>query len=157
MKELLGLLFLICFSVVTFYLAITKQIDFKLTVVFLLFSLGGAFLIPNHDIIKRVKYKDIEIETFERKVTQIKNDALEEIRKDVEKQKKSLAQLAEIATKMAFILADGSGRYGGFPEPHLRQIKVYKASISDYLDPNLDKEINQTIKRLEQEIKKPPE
>jgi len=154
MKELIGLLFLVCFATVTVYLAASKQIDFKMTVAFLLFCLAGAFLIPNHDIIKRIKYDVFEVETFERRVTQIKENAIEEMRKDVENQKKSLALLAETATKMAFVLADGSGRWGGFPEPHLRQIKAYQASIKDYLSPNLDKEIDETIRRLEQEIKK---
>ena len=155
MKEVIGLLFLVCFTIVTIYLAASKQIDFKMTVAFLLFCLAGAFLIPNYDVIKRIKYDVFEVETFERQVTDIKQTAIEEIRKDVDNQRKSLVLLAETATKMAFVLADGSGRFGGFPDPHLRQIKAYQASIKDYLSPNLDKEIDQTIRRLDEECKKP--
>ena len=120
---------------------------------FLLFCLAGAFLIPNYDFIKHIKYKDFELDTFEHRVTQIKETAIEEIQRDVENQKKSLARLAETETKMAFVLADGSGRFGGFPELHLRQIRAYQASIKDYLSPDLDKEIDETIRRLDQEIK----
>ena len=154
MKELIGLLFLVCFTIVVIYLAVSKKIDFKMTVAFLLFCFAVTFSIPNYDIIKRIKFDVLEVEIFERKVAQIKKDAIQEIQKDVENQKKSLALIAETAIKMAFVLADGLGRYGGFPKPHLRQIKAYQASIKDYINPNLDKEIDQTIKRLNLEIKK---
>jgi len=38
MKELIGLLFLVCFAIVTIYLATSNQTDFKMTVAFFLFS-----------------------------------------------------------------------------------------------------------------------
>ena len=99
MKEIICILFLVCFGVVTLYLSVKKQIDTKLTAFFLIFSLLGSFLIANYDIIKKVKYKDLEIETFERKVTHIKEGAIEEIRSDVENQKHSLATVADTLTK----------------------------------------------------------
>jgi hypothetical protein len=154
MKELIALSFLVCFAIVTIFLTASKRIDFKTTVAFLLFCLGGAFLIPNHDIIKRVRYDVFEVETFERQVTQIKQNALDEVRRDVANQKKSLSLLAETAIKIAYVLADGSGRLGGMPESHMKQIKVYQASMKDFLSPNLDKEIDQTMRRLEREIEK---
>lgn len=153
MKEIICILFLVCFGVVTLYLSVKKQIDTKLTAFFLIFSLLGSFLIVNYDIIKKVKYKDLEIETFERKVAQIKEGAIEEIRSDVENQKRSLVTVADTLTKMAFVLADGSGRLGGFPEPHMKKIQEYRTSLKQYTDPNLDKEIKRTIQNLDIEIK----
>ena len=153
MKEILGLLFPVCIAVTTIYLSVTKRIGTKLTVIFLIFSLVSGFLIANYDVIKKVKYKDVEIETFERKVTQIKEDAIDDIRSDVEKQKRSLATVADTLTKMTYILADGSGRYGGIPAAHLKKIQEYRMSLQDYTDPNLDKEIEHTIQNLDLQIK----
>ena len=157
MKEIIALLFLLCVTVITFYLSVTKQIDTKLTAIFLGFSIIGGFLMANHDLIKKVRYKDMEIETFQSQVTQIKKEAIDDIHKDVENQKKALTNVAETMTKMAFVLADGSGRWGGFPESHLKQIQEYRASLHQYIDPNLDKEISQTLHNLEMQNKKKQE
>ncbi len=90
MKEILALLFSVCFAIGTFYLATTKKIDLKITMVFLVFTLIGGLLIANYDIIKRIKWKDVEIETFERRVTEVKEQALEEIRKKAEQERRRL-------------------------------------------------------------------
>lgn len=90
MKEIIALIVFLSFAIVTIYLATTKQIDAKLTIVFIIFSLLAGFLIANYDFIKRFKWKDVELETFQRDVTTVKEQALDEIRKEVEDQKQSI-------------------------------------------------------------------
>lgn len=90
MKEILGLLFLVCVTVVTIYLAVTKQIETKNVIGFLVFAALGSFCIANYDLIKRFRWKDVEIETFERRVTSVKQEALDEINKQVQDHKESI-------------------------------------------------------------------
>ncbi len=90
MKELVALLFLVCIGGATFYFSITKRLDFKVMVSFLIFSLAGGILIANYDIIKKLKWGDVEIETFERRVTEVKEQAVGEIRKEAEQQRRRL-------------------------------------------------------------------
>ena len=90
MKEFLALLFLICFGAATLYFSITRKLDRITTVSFLIFSLAGGILIANHDIIKKLKWGNAEIETFERRVTEVKEQAMEEIRQEAEQQRRRL-------------------------------------------------------------------
>lgn len=90
MKEIFALLFFICFAGGTFYLTTTRKIDLKTTMAFLVFTLIGGLSIANYDIIKKVKWKDVEIETFERQVTEVKGQALEEIRREAEQSRRRL-------------------------------------------------------------------
>jgi methyl-accepting chemotaxis protein len=99
MKEILALLFIICFGVVTVYLAAIKQINGKICAVFFTFALSGGFVIANHDLIKRIKWKNVEIETFERSVTLIKQQAIDEIKNDVEQHKESIKLLVANANE----------------------------------------------------------
>lgn len=90
MKEILGLLFLICLTVVAIYLTVTKQIETRHLVALLLFAALASFGIANYDFIKRFRWKDVEIETFERQVTAVKQEALDEIKKQVQESKESI-------------------------------------------------------------------
>jgi hypothetical protein len=102
MKELLALLFIICFGVATFYFSIIRRLDRITTVSFLIFSLAGGISIANYDIIKKLKWENklgnVEIETFERRVTEVKEQAVEEIRQEAEQQRRRLilAQLRQL-------------------------------------------------------------
>jgi len=49
MKEILGLLFLVCVSAVTIHLSATKQIEWKLTLVFFAVGLAGGFMIARFE------------------------------------------------------------------------------------------------------------
>jgi hypothetical protein len=64
MKELVALLFLVCFGGATFYFSIIKKLDSKTAVSFLIFSLASGISIANYDIIKKLKWGDVEIETW---------------------------------------------------------------------------------------------
>jgi hypothetical protein len=154
MKEIIALFLFLCITGITLYTSITKQIDAKLTIIFLCFSVISGLSIANYDVIQKVSFQGMEIQTFKGQVTKIKQEAIDDIRRDVESQKKALTDVAGTMTKMAFVLADGSGRWGGFPETHLKQIQQYRASLHQYIDPNLDKEISQTLLSLEMQIKK---
>lgn len=93
MKEIVALLFGGCLTVITVYLAVRKNIDTKLTTVFLVFALGGGLGIANFDLIKSFKGMGVELETYERQVETIKTDALDEIETTVEGHKESIRLL----------------------------------------------------------------
>ncbi len=90
MKEIIALIVFLSFAIVTIYLATTKHINTKLAIIFCLFSLLAGFLVANYDFIKKFKWKDLELETFERDVTTVKEKALDEIRKEIGDQKQSI-------------------------------------------------------------------
>lgn len=93
MKVTIAILFGICVTIFTLYLIVTKQIDSKMSVVLFLFALIGGLGIANYDIIKRIKWQGLELETYERKVRDIKDDALREIEHEVSNHKESIAML----------------------------------------------------------------
>ena len=93
MKETIAILFGICLTIFTLYLIVTKQIDSKMSVVLFLFALIGGLGIANYDLIKRIKWKGLELETYERKVQDIKDGALQEIEQEVANHKQSIALL----------------------------------------------------------------
>ena len=114
MQEIIALLVLLSFAIVTFYLAVTKQIDGKLALLFLAFSLFAGFGIANYDLTKRGKWKDFEFEAFEQKVKETKESAIDEIRREVSTQKQNLettkndiAKISSLMFKMAFVDTHG--------------------------------------------------
>lgn len=97
MQEILGLLFLVGFAITAIYLVVAKRIDLGAFVALLVFAFAGAFGIANYDFIKRLRWKDVEIETFERRVTTVKQEALDDINKQVRAQKDSIQLLISAA------------------------------------------------------------
>jgi len=93
MQETIAIFFGLCLIIFTLYLIITKKIDWKISAVLLVFALIGSLGIANYDIIKRIKYKDIELETYERQVQTLKEDVLQEIKRDVVNHKDSISLL----------------------------------------------------------------
>lgn len=73
---------------------------------------------------------------------------------EINTSKEEIKKIANTIVKMSYILADGSGRWDGIPEEHLAQIKKYRESLKEYLDPNLDQDVQKTISQLDEQIKK---
>jgi septal ring factor EnvC (AmiA/AmiB activator) len=90
MKEVVALIIFLVFSIFTIRLAISNKIGAKLTSIFLIFAILAGITIANHDVIKKLKWKDMEIETFERDVVRIKEKAIEELESEIKKQKESI-------------------------------------------------------------------
>lgn len=65
-----------------------------------------------------------------------------------EEAKKDVADLAENMTKLAYVIIDGSGRWGGVPKQHINKINEYKNALKKYLPPTIDDEIKKTLKDL---------
>jgi hypothetical protein len=96
-KEIIALLIFICVATVTIYLSVIKHIDTRLTVILLAFSILGGLAAANFDVIRRFKWKEFEIEAFEHQVTSVKEEALQEMRKQVQEQKDATALLVRDA------------------------------------------------------------
>ena len=99
MKEIIALIIFLSFSIITVYLAVNNQISESLTCIILGFSILSGLAIANYDIVKKFKWKYMEIETFERKVDKIKKDALDKIEKEVDKHKNRITDLTIEANK----------------------------------------------------------
>jgi hypothetical protein len=93
MKDIIALLFLICVAVIVIYLCVKKEIGNVITISLLIFSVVGALAISNHDVIKRFSWGEVEIETYERKIADIKDKAIKEINNEIAKQKESIEKL----------------------------------------------------------------
>ncbi|MGA3014082.1 MAG: hypothetical protein ABSD71_08605 [Bacteroidales bacterium] len=93
MKEVIALIFLCLFSGYTVYLTINKRINTVITTVFLSFSLFASIVISNYDLIKTIKWKDFQLETFQHDVNVLKDNAINEIKKEVNDQKQSIVLL----------------------------------------------------------------
>ena len=83
MKDIIALIVFLSLTFFFIYLAVEKRIGVGLTIVFLTFAILSGLSISNSDIVKRLKWKGLEIETFERQVEQVKNDAIESIKNEV--------------------------------------------------------------------------
>lgn len=104
MREIVALLFLISLALVAVYLNDRRPIEFRAFVALLVFAAVAAFGIENYDFIKRLRWKDVEIETFERRVTTVKQEALDEINKQVSDQKDSIRLLISNANDTRSLL-----------------------------------------------------
>lgn len=101
MKEIIGLLVFICIAIVAIYLSVAKRIDYKLTLVLLLFSILAGFTVANYDIIKRLKWGDFELETAKKELEGVKNYAIQEIKGEVKTQKESMELVIRDANSIA--------------------------------------------------------
>lgn len=97
MKEVIALIIFSSFAIVTFYLAGTKQIGPALTSIFLVFSILAGLGAANYDLVKKLEWKSLKIETFERKVNEIADDAILRIQDEVERQSTTIKNLTENA------------------------------------------------------------
>jgi hypothetical protein len=93
MKDLIALLFTMGFAIAAIILCIKKKVNNIITISILFFSITLGFVISNHDVIKRLKLKEVEIETYERQVVDIKNKAIDEIKGEISVQKKSIEKV----------------------------------------------------------------
>jgi alkylation response protein AidB-like acyl-CoA dehydrogenase len=75
-------------------------------------------------------------------------------RQTADQLKKDIVIVAANVTKMAFIVADGSSRFGGIPDEHLRAIRRYENSIRTYLPPDIDTDIKNTIHDLDEQTRR---
>ncbi len=89
MKDVIALIISILIAIAAVTLVVRKQITNKFATGLLVFSLAAGFLISNYDFVKRLKWMNLEVETFEREVTTVKEKAMDEI-EDVQDQKESI-------------------------------------------------------------------
>jgi len=93
MENIIAIIIFIIISTIAIYLSIKKQIDNKLTSILLCFAFFSGFGIANYDIIQKIKFGTIEVETARKEINDIKESALKDISKDIEEQKESIRLL----------------------------------------------------------------
>lgn len=80
-----------------------------------------------------------------------------EVRQQLAKTNAQVNDISKVVStllKINAITVDGSGRYDGVPPEHTQKIKEYQASLADYIEEDLSKEIDSTIEQLNKEINK---
>jgi hypothetical protein len=66
--------------------------------------------------------------------------------------KNEISEIAGATIKIAYILADGSGRWGGMPDEHMNKIKEYEKNIEKYFSGDLHGEIKKALDDVNQSI-----
>lgn len=73
---------------------------------------------------------------------------------EANKAKESVSKIATVLLKISYIIADGSSRFGGIPKEHINKIKECQESIKEFLDKDLELEIEKNIQELNKKINK---
>ena len=89
----------------------------------------------------------------ERRATEQLRNETEQLRNETKELRNEISSVAANVTKMAYVVADGSSRWDGFPPQHLEVIKTYQAAMTAVLPADLEKEIASTLNDLEQKIR----
>ena len=118
MQVIIGIIFIISFVILSIILHIKKKIAPTVTIALLLFSILGGFAIANIDIIERVKWKDVEVETYERQVADIKDRAINELKNEIAVQKESIenviANAEKLKNQLYLVEYQGIGDYANY-------------------------------------------
>ncbi len=93
MKLLVGLAVFFMMAGFTFYLAGTQRIHAFVTAVLLTFSLLSGLVIANYDWLERLRFEVPGLQVYQDQVVKIREEATQELRNEVEKQKKELSDL----------------------------------------------------------------
>jgi septal ring factor EnvC (AmiA/AmiB activator) len=93
MKLLVGLAVFFMMAGFTFYLAGTQRIHALVTAVLLSFSLLSGFVIANYDWLERLRFEVPGLQLYEDRVLRIREEAIQELRGEVERRKKELSDL----------------------------------------------------------------
>src|SRR5262249_52021068 len=75
-------------------------------------------------------------------------------RRAVESLRKDIGVVAANVTKMAFVLADGSNRFGGMSDFHLAAIRRYEEAMRVYLPPDGDADIAKILRERDDQIRR---
>jgi hypothetical protein len=80
------------------------------------------------------------------------NIGIEEARKEIETSKKEISTVATTLLKITYLVADGSGRWGGMPQEHLDEIRKLQSSLHNYLPEDLEKDVQKRVALLNEQI-----
>jgi chromosome segregation ATPase len=101
MKALLALLFGITITAISIYLHVGKSIDRKAMSIMFALAIIGGLAIANYDVLKRWKGLGIEMETAREQITEVKSDAINEIKKEVGVHKEAISVLMRSANELS--------------------------------------------------------
>jgi hypothetical protein len=81
------------------YLAVVHGVGVGLTTVILAFAVVAGLVIVNYDTIERIKALGVDVKRARQEVADAKNAAIEEIQRDVQRQKDEIGLLLEFARR----------------------------------------------------------
>lgn len=93
MQTLVACSIFVAIAAPTVYWAVTRKIDKGLTVILLSFSIVSGFMFANYDLIKTLKWGNMEVETAKREIAEVKESAIKEMTAEIKEQKESIRLL----------------------------------------------------------------
>lgn len=93
MQPLIACFIFIAIAASAIYWAVTKRIGLGLTTILLCFSILSGFMVANFDLVRKLRWGNIEVETAKREITEAKESAIKEIVTEVKEQKESIKLL----------------------------------------------------------------
>ena len=126
------------------------------SVTFLEYKIGGKTISIEKikEAEERVLAKEKEIKKIKEEI-EISKKQIIDTKEEILKMRENLLKTTNINLKIAAILADGAGRWGGFPDTHLRKIDEYSKELEKTIGlnyPKVKNEIADTLKILNKEI-----
>lgn len=94
-KESMALLVFLAIVGLTLYFAVKRRIPTTLTAVLLVFSLVTGLAIANYDLIGKMKWEIPGLSIFQSQVTWVKDQALEDLKREAELQRQTLKPLLQ--------------------------------------------------------------
>jgi len=102
MEKIISILLFLFLTGLTIYLVKNDLISDSFGISLLVFTIISSFLVANNDLIKKIKLRDLEIETFEKKVKAVKQKALDDLKKEL---KEEIEKAKEEAKMYSFFIS----------------------------------------------------
>lgn len=76
------------------------------------------------------------------------NVAVEKAKSELYAARADVVEIANTLVKMSAIVADGSGRYGGFPEVHKAKVNEYIRNLRALLSDDIDRQVDADVEAV---------
>lgn len=139
--------FLLTIALVSYLLYVGKIDATNFTVLFIVIALVSLALY-GFDRLKEIDFKNLTLRLSEYR----------EIQKDIYVAKKDITGTTKDIIEISYLLADGSGRWGGIPEEHIDEINKIrdelfkKLSISSNEIVEIEKKVKEKIEKINKKI-----
>src|SRR5437870_4435142 len=100
MKFIITLLWITCVFATGIILHILGYLNLPSLLGVLAFSVLGGLAIANYNLVKRWKGFGVEFEAFQKEIDEVKDKAIQEVKTEVENQRKIVALLASCVTEL---------------------------------------------------------
>jgi len=80
------------------------------------------------------------------------NVGVERAKNEVYAVRKEVVEIANTLVKMSAVVADGSGRYGGFPKEHQDKVNEYIQNLRGMLSKDIDQQVHNDVEEVREKL-----